>query len=204
MIEITSPTLVVMFSGGLDSLGALYKALTDSTYSQYAIHVHHIHLKNYEDRDAAEDIAVAAILEAIKKIPTLKEPTISYSTFTFPDINKGVLIDAIVVNFIAGNLIQRFPFIQKVALGVTKDDDINTRDITAANQAVALFALFSDTAAKVYPVRTMSKQEIYDMLPVDLRKLAWYCRTPNKVNDKYIPCGGCHSCIAMIEITRVK
>lgn len=204
MLEITVPTLAVMFSGGLDSLGALYKVLTDSSYSQYAIHAHHIHLKNYQERDAAEDIAVKAILEAMTKIPTLREVTYSESTFEFPSISKVVIWDADAVNFIASNLVYRFPLIQKLALGVSKDDNSGFVNQDRFNKSRALYAILAAPETKIYPVKEMTKQEIWDMLPNELRKLAWSCRTPNKINDKYVPCGGCRSCVVMTEIMRVK
>jgi 7-cyano-7-deazaguanine synthase in queuosine biosynthesis len=203
-IELTKPTVLVMFSGGVDSLGALYKIMTDSTYSSYDIHVHHVNLINSENRAEPEAIAVKAILEELSKMPTLPKLGYSESTFELPSCGKGVVRDAYLINFISGVLCDRLPLIQKVVLGVNLTDIQSfANDMTVVNKAVELFSLFSDRKLKVYPVRDMTKKEIYDFLPENLRKLVWFCRRPAKVGDKFIQCGGCSACQQINGIQRV-
>ena len=42
--------ILAMYSGGLDSLGMVYRLLTDPEYTDYAVHIHHVHNRNVEDR----------------------------------------------------------------------------------------------------------------------------------------------------------
>ena len=51
-----------MYSGGLDSLGMVYRLLTDPEYQDYDLHIHHVHNKNIENRHRAEDIMVQQAL----------------------------------------------------------------------------------------------------------------------------------------------
>ena len=41
-----------------------------------------------------------------------------------------------------------------------------------------MFAAFGTKAVKIYPVKELSKQQIVDMLPKELRALTWSCRKP--------------------------
>ena len=36
--------ILAMYSGGLDSLGMIYKLLTDPEYKDYVLHIHHVHV----------------------------------------------------------------------------------------------------------------------------------------------------------------
>ena len=55
-------TILAMYSGGLDSLGMVYRLLTDPEYQDYNLHIHHVHNKNIENRHRAEDIMVQQAL----------------------------------------------------------------------------------------------------------------------------------------------
>ena len=57
-----------MFSGGLDSLGMVYKLLTEEQYQEYDIHIHHVHNRNVENRHRAEAIAVNIALKELKTL----------------------------------------------------------------------------------------------------------------------------------------
>jgi 7-cyano-7-deazaguanine synthase in queuosine biosynthesis len=50
---------LLMFSGGLDSTGAFWQLMQD----KQNIHVHHMHLKNVEQRWTAESKSTADIVE---------------------------------------------------------------------------------------------------------------------------------------------
>ena len=57
-----------MYSGGLDSLGMIYRLLTDTDYNQYNIHIHHVHNQNVENRQKAEAVTVKVALEELKNL----------------------------------------------------------------------------------------------------------------------------------------
>ena len=57
-----------MYSGGLDSLGMVYKLLTEDEYKDHDIHIHHVHNKNVEQRWRAEQIAVDLATKELKRL----------------------------------------------------------------------------------------------------------------------------------------
>ena len=61
-------TILAMYSGGLDSLGMIYKLLTDPEYQDYKLHIHHVHQRNVEYRDKAEAIAVDLAVKELKQL----------------------------------------------------------------------------------------------------------------------------------------
>ncbi len=47
----------------------------------------------------------------------------------------------------------------------------------------------------IKPIVHMTKQEILEDIPVELKNLTWSCRLPQKIGGEFIPCGQCHTCI---------
>jgi tRNA(Ile)-lysidine synthase TilS/MesJ len=64
--SVNKPIILCMFSGGVDSTGALFRLLTHRDYRSFSIHVHHIHLLNIERRALAEKQACQGILQVFK------------------------------------------------------------------------------------------------------------------------------------------
>ena len=201
-IVLTRPTLLCMFSGGLDSLGVLYKLVTELQYNQFDVHVHHIHIINSEMRYVAEEIACQAILKELDTMPNLKKITYSECSFEIPSFKTLPLLDADVYNFVAGNLTKRIPFLVRTAISRTKDDIADGTVDALGSTPDAIFGYYTDPGLKFYPVANMTKKEIYKMLPNNLRTLAWSCSTPIKRGDRYTECGGCKSCLQMKEVRK--
>lgn len=201
--NITKPTILLQISGGLDSLGCLYKLLTDAKYSKYDIFVHHTKLINAENREPAEAIAVAAILDWFKAHTEIKTFQFAESIFECPSINNFIPWDADVTNFTAGLICEAAPRIEFVAAGRSKDDDNRGSTvaskfvITRANQILTLFTNKPKDKVKIYPIIDLTRQEIWDMLPTDLRTLSWSCRKPTyKENGTPVKCGKCVPCLS--------
>jgi hypothetical protein len=103
------------------------------------------------------------------------------------------------VNFMAGYICSMDKEIAEVAIGLNKSDTNgpNTSRIQKANQLLALFT----TATKIYPVKDYTKQEMYDMLPTELRTMFWSCRTPKYIDGVATACGCCHTCEQIKALT---
>ena len=173
--------VLLMFSGGLDSTGVFYKLLKENK----KIHVHHLHMVNRENRHTAENIAVKNVCEYMKKIGDFKY---SESYHEYPCYNENFMWDSDMCNFISGTICLSLKSVKEVALGMTKSDI--TRSVTdRAERGTKIFESFGTSAKKIYPLRDMTKKEIFEMLPVDLRSLTWSCRTPI-----YLPDGDMHKC----------
>ena len=184
-----------MFSGGLDSTGVFWKLVQEKKQ----IHVHHMNLINKENRCDAEKLAVQNICNYMKKIT---EFTYSESTHNVPSIRGSFMWDSDMYNFIAGYICMMRSDIENVALGLTKTDlgsgsgGVQNR----INRGNKILNCFTDIK-KIYPVSDMSKQQIFDMLPNDLRDLTWSCRTPIYIDGVPKMCNKCKTCRELRHIT---
>ena len=184
-----------MYSGGLDSLGMVYKLLTDSEYSAYDVHIHHVHNKNIENRYKAEAIAVSLALKELKSLGF--NFIYSESEIGTPMYGQNFMFDSDSINFLAGYVASVNLDIEKIAVGMQATDDGQTvaQRIDRANQILAAWT----PVKKIYPVLDMSKREIYDSLPESLRELFWSCRHPVYTEKNIAPCGLCDTCVKLRE-----
>jgi len=187
--------ILAMYSGGLDSLGMIYKLLSESEYKDYIIHIHHVHQRNVEHRDRAEAIAVD---NALKEITRLGYNFIySESEIGSQPYNRQFMYDTDSINFFAGYICSVNPNIKKVAMGM-QANDANQRLDERRIRANAILAAFTPVE-KIYPVLDMTKREIYDSLPESLRNMFWSCRRPMYSEKNIAPCGKCDTCAKLRE-----
>jgi len=188
-------TILAMYSGGLDSLGMIYKLLTEPEYKDYKLHIHHIHQDNVENRAQAEAIAVS------KAIAELKKQGFSFiyseSQISSLPYNGKFMYDTDSINFFAGYICSVNPNIKKVALGM-QANDYNLALEDRRKRADAILAAFTDVG-KIYPVLDMTKREIYDSLPDTLKNMFWSCRKPVYTEKNIAPCGKCDTCVKLKE-----
>ena len=184
-----------MYSGGLDSLGMVYKLLTEDEYKDYAVHVHHVHNKNAENRWRAEQIAVDI---ATKELKTLGfKFAYSESEIGTLPFGDSFMFDTDSMNFFAGYVCSVNPNIVKVAMGM-QANDANQRLEERRIRGNKILQAFTP-AEKIYPVMNMTKREIYDMLPESLRDKFWSCRRPQYSEKNIAPCGRCDTCVKLRE-----
>ena len=185
-----------MYSGGLDSLGMIYKLLTDPEYSEYNLHIHHVHNKSIENRHHAEAIMVQRALAELSILGFTYQ--YSESELAVPVYNKQFMFDSDSMNFFAGYICSVNPQITKVAMGMNANDSNHALEERRkrANQILAAFT----PVEKIYPVLNMSKQEIYASIPESLRDLFWSCRTPVYTDTGIDACGKCKSCKQIAEL----
>ncbi len=189
------PTILAMYSGGLDSLGMIYKLLTDFEYKDYQLHIHHIHNHNIENRDQAEAIVVPMVLKELKQLGF----TFDYSESKISSQPYGLnfLYDSDTINFFAGYICSANSNIVKVALGM-QATDFNHSLEDRRKRADKILAAFTD-AGKIYPVLDLTKREIYDSLPDSLKNMFWSCRRPVYKEKSIAPCGLCDTCVKLRE-----
>jgi hypothetical protein len=184
-----------MYSGGLDSLGMVYKLLTDAEYKDHAVHIHHVHNRNVERRDKAEAIAVKLATEELKRLSF--EFEYSDSEISTQPYGLNFMYDTDSMNFFAGYICSANPNIVKVAMGMQATDHsqlLEERRIRG-NKILSAFT----AAEKIYPVLDLTKREIYDMLPDSLRNMFWSCRRPVYTENSINPCGHCDTCVKLQE-----
>ena len=187
--------ILAMYSGGLDSLGMVYKLLTEAEYKDYRIHIHHIHHRNVERRDRAEAVAVNLATKELKRLGF----DFDYSESEIGTRPYGVnfLFDTDSINFFAGYVALANPEVKLVAMGM-QANDANQRLEERRVRANAILRAFTP-AEKIFPVEFMTKREIYDMLPDTLRNLFWSCRRPIYTEKNIAPCGKCDTCVKLRE-----
>lgn len=187
--------ILAMYSGGLDSLGMVYKLLTDPEYKDYVLHIHHVHNRNVEHRDRAEAVVVERVLKELEQLGfsfIYSESEIASQPYT-----GKFMYDTDSINFFAGYICSVNPRIKKVAMGMQANDHNHSLEERRI-RANKIFTAFTD-AGKIFPVLEMSKREIYDSLPESLRDMFWSCRRPVYSEKNIAPCGRCDTCAKLRE-----
>ena len=184
-----------MYSGGLDSLGMVYKLLTDPEYKDYGLHIHHVHNKNVERRHKAEAIAVDLAVKELKRLGF--EFEYSESEIGTQPYGTNFMYDTDSMNFFAGYVCSVNPQIKKVAMGM-QANDANQRLEERRVRANKILSAFTD-AEKIFPVMNLTKREIYDSLPESLQNMFWSCRHPVYTETNIAPCGKCDTCRKLKE-----
>jgi 7-cyano-7-deazaguanine synthase in queuosine biosynthesis len=190
-------TILAMYSGGLDSLGMIYKLLTDPEYKEYKLHIHHVHNKNVENRWRAEAVSVDIALKELSALGF--EFFYSESEIGTVPFGRHFLYDTDTMNFFAGYVCSVNPDIKMVAMGMQANDHNHALEDRRV-RANKILSAFTD-AEKIFPVMDMTKREIYDMLPESLRDKFWSCRTPVYTEKNIAPCGKCDTCVKLKEQT---
>lgn len=189
-----------MFSGGLDSTGALIRLLTET---EEPIHVHHIILKNIENRWRAEDKAVEDILDFCQK--KYRPFKFTNNIFEFMQFEKFYGWDNDIVRFIAAQIAKDDPNITQVALGKCADDTSPAFKLRAIQAHAIWRSSFFDIEwqppAIIRPVENMTKKELVEYLPPELFLKTWSCRHPveDKENNIFHPCFECDTCKKLHE-----
>jgi 7-cyano-7-deazaguanine synthase in queuosine biosynthesis len=187
--------ILAMYSGGLDSLGMIYKLLTDPEYKDYALHIHHVHNRNVENRDKAEAIVVPMVLKELERLG--HSFIYSESEIGSQPYNGNYMFDSDTMNYFAGYICSANPTIKKVAMGMQANDH-NLALEERRKRADKILAAFTDVG-KIYPVLDLTKREIYDSLPESLRNMFWSCRHPVYTEKNIAPCGKCDTCVKLRE-----
>ena len=183
------PDTLIMFSGGLDSTGVFWKLIN----SQKNLHVHHLYLVNKENRAEAESRAVNEIMAYMKNV---KDFGYSESYHEYPSYNGNFMWDSDIFSFMAGSICTSMKTVREVAIGMTASDMRSglSRRVERANR---IFEAFGSRAKKVYPLVDMTKKQVYEMLPGELRNMSWSCRTPIYEGEDIRECGTCKTCREM-------
>ena len=206
------PKILCLYSGGLDSAGALWKIINDESYSNYQVLIHHVHIVNATGRYYAEKQAVEQTIPLFRKY-THHQLYYSSTIMDFNFLAPRVPIDADVYGFVAANLLNIDLSIEAIVIGRTLDDknsggDSNIQIVDCVEQELLLNNVGRQnysSAKCLTPVVDLTKQQIWEMLPDDIRNSTWSCRRPHyktfpdgKVLS--VPCANCHACNARTQL----
>ena len=189
---------VVLWSGGVDSTGALYKILKE--YDDEVV-AHHIHCVNRENRWEAEKKSIDKMITWLKT--NVRDFEYSESTIKMDlkfigwDIMHAMYIGGVVV----ANEKTKSPHYKKYKL-VLGD---NSEDFNSYQWKTPIAQLLSVMTSLEHPQESQdipyiwqimaktSKQDIWNLLPTFLKENIWGCRRPIW-DDEWVECGKCITC----------
>lgn len=196
-------TILLMFSGGVDSTYLLYHYLTETVNP---IHVHHISLRYPQfQRWKMEDPAAQKILAYCVK--NCRNFDYSESRFDLEPM-RLVGLDQDLQLLVAAKIGPNLPGERvTLALGHCADD----YDTPEARERVRLGIMDNlwlalrkscSEGEKLSPERAkplidinLTKKDIIERMPPELLRLCWSCRCPDFVGEVGLPCGCCQTCI---------
>lgn len=179
-------------SGGLDSVYVLYRWLTANPEKRLL--VHHCRLQNRFVRQPLETAGARAAVEWCRaqeldnfdyfetSIDVGDLQNLPYDEFLLTVINGVILRDP------------RYRDIPVLLMPTPKDelDRLGNRLIKRRAKSRRIRGEFVKTSIHPeYPIQHMSKAEIVEACPSELRKVAWSCRTPTAEGKR---CHTCHTC----------
>jgi len=196
------PTVLVSWSGGIDSTSCLWQLLRDGE----KVLAHHVVLKTPEKRWRMESKAIAAQREWFRKQGygfVYHETGYDYGTvrrFT-RDIN--------ITAFIAGHILIGYPGVMQAVVSSSADDERrlgrnpgtqSRRRMLTELMAGCWTAKERDGQTVLVPTKrrlewltpniAKPKAQVMAEMPPDLLALCWYCRRPQGTR----PCGKCRTC----------
>ena len=197
-----NPKTVVLWSGGIDSTGALYKILKDYPDEVFA---HHIHFKNIENRWEVEKESVDKMIPWLRK--NVRDFDYSESTIEIGLENVGWDIQ---IAMYIGGLVVKDKFCNKLVTGIELEDHEEYPTVRSYGREVSFLLAVIATLQhpqqnQAFPyiwqiMANSSKKEIWDSLPEFLKENTWSCRTPKQSDGKWIECEVCKTCISLKKL----
>jgi 7-cyano-7-deazaguanine synthase in queuosine biosynthesis len=198
--------VLVMYSGGLDSVVLLANLLATT---EHEIHAHHIVLDNGEKRAGAEIRAVSETYDWCSE--NLRTFAHSESGHTFPPGGGAGGWDTTLTMFTAAR-VTRWLYAEPVDIVVTGHIRSGFREL-AEGQSVFSAALQSRRRRDPDWVRPLAwlggstqperKANIAASIPSALVERAWWCRRPVSEGTDWRPCEECHACTAMTSASDI-
>ena len=190
--------ILVLWSGGVDSTGVLYKCLTE--HKDLDVHAHHINLINATMRYKAESQACFKMIDWFHQ----RDLKFEYSESTM-DLSflPRIPWDTETCWSMAGIIARSIYDIKYIEAGRHGEDPHASANPRIVNRIDNTIAISTSTEKRGYkpainlPIcQHMPKRDIWVMLPDDLKDLVWYCRLPVYRGELEIPeaCGTCHTC----------
>lgn len=189
-----SETLLLLWSGGLDSTAALYKVLKETDRDVLAVWMDY---RTREGRRDAELRAVQALLPRLQMIRPFRLLTIGQDFSAL--INTPA--DLHVYSFVAAQIV-RATGIRRIASGLMSEDkDEDWAERRRVANAILEACLLDKPEKKpqwVFPVEHLTKEDEIRLIGRDLYDLTWSCRWP--VNTSLGPrrCNECPTCKRLI------
>lgn len=191
-------TIVVMLSGGIDSLYTLAKLLAET---EHALLVHHLHLLNAEGRHGIEGERCREIVAYCRRHYrdfAYTESLLDHRAFSFFGF------DMVAVGFEAG-LVAHSHFRDRGrmpdhwAIGHCAEETSHPERFRHVEACLAANC-WPQRPPSYLALPVVSKRAELAYLPPALRELAWSCRTPLEAAGRAVACGRCRTCRLMADL----
>ncbi len=184
---------LVMLSGGIDSVYALWRILTETDDEVLA---HHINFVNSERRHVVEAQRCRKIVDYLRRRVRdfeYTESTLDHRSYAFFGY------DMIAVGFEAGLAAQSYLFrksrpVDRWTVGVCVEEGISMQGRWPHVVACCAANSYPHEAPAYLELPEVTKREEIDGLPKDLLELTWGCRRPVASESGYQACGVCKTC----------
>jgi len=210
-------TVLLGFSGGLDSTYVLWHLLKNT---EYKVHAHYIEMQYTNDGIESDIIAPwrwEAESRSVEKINKYFHKN-GYRPYQF---TRGIYcapiptIDIEIILFMLAQVAMSLIGDIYIATGRVQEDDERWNDLgghypgaiarrimnISIRNNLKVMPLFKENRVlpnvnpKTFcPAQNMNKSQIIKLIPKDLASLTWSCRAPNRNNGEFYECGRCHSC----------
>lgn len=213
--------ILVMLSGGADSVYMLYKLLKETRHDIWA---HHILIEHKPNRLQEEEIATAETVAWLTK--NVRRFSFTKNQFTYPMELRVYPSDVFLVGFVGASMAVSFTLeygtvFSKIAVGLNatdleKEESIirsdglrkimtqmfeqqirNLKHVGLPNEYRSKLTLLETTPELWYPIVNESKTEIINSLPKELVELCWSCQKPRSFME---PCGYCLTCVELEKL----
>jgi hypothetical protein len=182
---------LVMLSGGIDSVAVLASLLSET---EHQVHAHHIELSNRDNRQQAENDAVADVVDYCWQ---------HYRDFSFSSSKSEFMItprgyDLIFTMFHAALV----SISSSSGYDFMMTGHFQTTNVRARYGQRMLDSCFLRESGRPRWIRPLDalpndkniKANIYRSVPDELAALSWSCRKPVLVDGELSPCGICYAC----------
>jgi len=187
--------VMVMYSGGADSL-SLAKNLLECT--DFSLYLHHVVMKNFEQRDEFQWNVLEDQMRFLKEKTREFEFIHSTTNMQIGLEGKFVGLDSTTALFMGARSCLALK--NKIS-AVYTGHLLATRDVDMFEGITVFNAMFANRRFKpnwLCPFRSLkrdtAKAKIYQSLGPEGLDLTVSCRKPKKINEKYTSCNKCHAC----------
>lgn len=196
LVQMRDKTILAFISGGLDSAYLAYYLLTDPQWSEYRVHLHHVHLMNVERRYVKESQAFDGQLGWLSANCRPFEHSTSILGVPWQRNGNTIrgMMDQDVTAFLGSYFFESMN-VAYTAAGRTKSDNRGGLSERLAMNARRMDVVCPNSSKRrLYPIMHLTKRQVYDNCPSELRALTWSCRFGQEE-----PCNKCPSCKQLAE-----
>jgi len=185
--------VLLMYSGGMDSVSLLWNLLE---HTDHEIYVHAIHLQNKEGRYRAEAQAIFKTIEYMKENQRSFDFSSSIYSFMAPGCGgRDMTLALFQASRVGAALGKAFSAVYSGDYNMSKEESTEAYGVFNAafvnKRFKPVWATPFDFMSKIPVERSKG---VYLSMPEPLRNLYWSCRKPTEVAGGFLSCGECHAC----------